>query len=940
MKKSIFLLFTVLLTMLSATAATYTVTEITDNGTGATSGSLSWAINASADGDIIAFTLSSGDVITLSAALPVIDNTLTMEGINTATGNPVTIQVSSPGVSTYRVFKFQATGKTLTLNDLIMRGGDVSGLANTDYYGGVIFFVGIGGTLALNHCVVKEGKAAFGGGICASYSTYLLLDGCTVNNNTATSTGGGGVYVLSLNATILNSTITGNTSLAGGGGIYQRFGQGMARLQIINTTISGNSAVNGGGIYTVGAPSHYANCYLLNAIVINNTATSNPDIFKTSTYCNIYPYYLWSSYTTATVKITYTTGDLGDLADNGGPTPTMALSSSAPAYQTGTSAYYNATDGYYYYNGTAYVKILGGTPTYSEADKILTDQRGATRAVSPSMGSYDGELTPPSQPMQLVFTTTDVNQSIELPLYTSVDCTVNWGDGSAPESFTTEGNKAHTFATAGTYTVSISGSLFHFGQNTNGSSWIGKEYLTEVASFGDLGLGSLANAFFAAYNLTSVPATLPSTVNDLFYTFSEIEATSITNLDLWNVKNVTTMSGMFSSTDNFDQDISGWDVSSVTDMSNMFKGAGNFNQNIGNWDVSSVTSMSRMFSAARKFNQNIGNWQVDNVTDMGGMFGGSDGKGSIFNQDISNWNVSKVTNMSGMFSMNFYFNQDIGNWNVSNVETMSSMFSFAIAFNQDISKWNVSKINDMNAMFAIALAFNQNISTKTINEGAANEYIAWNVSNVQDMAYMFAGDIYNMMEGASSAFNQNISNWDVSNVTDMSGMFNLCAFDQNIGTWDISKVTTMENMFLGDTLTTANYNGILTSWAGKSVQSNVTFNAGNSRYSAEGPASARQVLINTYNWTITDGGLNITTNADNSKMNSLSIFPNPVKDYLHIKGLTENSTISVLDLSGKIILSNLCSMNGNINLNNLPTGLYILQISGNEFTTRMKITKE
>jgi hypothetical protein len=45
MKKSIFLLLAVLLAMLSATPTTLTVTQITDNGTGATFGSLSWAIN-------------------------------------------------------------------------------------------------------------------------------------------------------------------------------------------------------------------------------------------------------------------------------------------------------------------------------------------------------------------------------------------------------------------------------------------------------------------------------------------------------------------------------------------------------------------------------------------------------------------------------------------------------------------------------------------------------------------------------------------------------------------------------------------------------------------------------------------------------------------------------------------------------------------------------
>ena len=39
------------------------------------------------------------------------------------------------------------------------------------------------------------------------------------------------------------------------------------------------------------------------------------------------------------------------------------------------------------------------------------------------------------------------------------------------------------------------------------------------------------------------------------------------------------------------------------------------------------------------------------------------------------------------------------------------------------------------------------------------------------------------------AFNQDISNWDVSNVTDMSYMFCNCkVFNQDISKWDVSNV--------------------------------------------------------------------------------------------------------------------------------------------------------
>ena len=54
-------------------AGTYTVTEITDDGSGTTIGTLSWAIsstNGSAGLDYIDFNLDSGSAITVTGALP------------------------------------------------------------------------------------------------------------------------------------------------------------------------------------------------------------------------------------------------------------------------------------------------------------------------------------------------------------------------------------------------------------------------------------------------------------------------------------------------------------------------------------------------------------------------------------------------------------------------------------------------------------------------------------------------------------------------------------------------------------------------------------------------------------------------------------------------------------------------------------------------------
>ena len=342
-------------------------------------------------------------------------------------------------------------------------------------------------------------------------------------------------------------------------------------------------------------------------------------------------------------------------------------------------------------------------------------------------------------------------KTITLPLYGTVNATVNWGDGNN-NTYTVEGLQEHTYAAEGTYTVSISGSLTHFGYD-NAGSIPNIDKLVRVTSFGNIGLTSLSNAFYGAVNLIELPPQLPSTVGSL---------------------------------------------------ESMLRQASDFNFDIGGWDVSNVSSMFNLFRDATSFNQNIGGWDVSNTGDMGYMFSGA----TAFNQDIGSWNVSKVYNMFCMFSGAESFNQDIGSWDVSKATIMSYMFRGANVFNQDISSWNVSGVYEMANMFS------------------------W-----------------------TSNFNQDISSWDVSRVINMTEMFsNAIAFNQDIGSWDVGNVTNMTDMFKDVTLSTNNYNNILIGWAGQTVNNDINFNGGNSKYSPGEAADARAVLTGTYGWTIIDGG--------------------------------------------------------------------------------------
>ena len=441
--------------------------------------------------------------------------------------------------------------------------------------------------------------------------------------------------------------------------------------------------------------------------------------------------------------------------------------------------------------------------------------------------------------------------TMELPLFGEVDVTVNWGDGTI-EDFNSEGLKSHTYTEENQFSISISGSLEQFGNGQD--SYLGVEKVDSVSSFGDLGLISLSGAFNGAEYLVLVPNVLPESITDLGHTFRNAiifnqninswDVSNVTNmyymfmychafnqpLNNWDVSNVTYMWYMFYEAISFNQDINSWDVGNVNGMASMFAFAENFNQDLNNWDVSSVNSMESMFRVSTAFNGDISNWDLSNVTNTSKMFQHA----TSFNQDISSWNTSNIQYMNSMFLGADSFNQDIGNWDVSNVLEMKSMFSNADLFNQDIGNWDVSSVSTMNGMFSWANQFNQDISS-------------WNVINVADMSTMFS---------QNTSFNQDISSWDVSNVSQMNSMFRgAFNFNQDLSNWQVGNVENMLNMFEGLTLSTENYNAILTSWSQQGVQDNVPFHGGNSIYSCGIPAEARQSLIDNHGWTISDGGM-------------------------------------------------------------------------------------
>ena len=284
------------------------------------------------------------------------------------------------------------TGVNVTLDRLTLTGGNGTGTHQSGYGGGLLVYSesGNNSTINISNSTFTGNTAAGGGGGVfnsggSSGNATMTISSSNISGNTANGTccafnGGGGVfnsgYLGNATMTIVNSTISGNTAAAQGGGVFNSGYLGNATMTISNSTISGNAAIGqqGGGVFSFG---NYGNAALMIAdtIIAANTAGAGyanySELYNSATFTSL-GYNLFGQNGDAggftgngTTDLLLTGGIntvLSALADNGGPTKTMALVS-----------------------GSAAIGAGGATSPYA------LDQRGFARALSGNIdiGAYE-----------------------------------------------------------------------------------------------------------------------------------------------------------------------------------------------------------------------------------------------------------------------------------------------------------------------------------------------------------------------------------------------------------------------------------------------------------------------------------------------------------------------------------------------------------------------
>ncbi len=402
--------------------ATFTVTSTADNGS---AGTLRWAIeqaNAATTPSTIDFSLGHAPAaIVLSEGVLELSNTAASIAIDGPSGG---VSVNADGAS--RVLQVEKD-VTATISGLTITGGSVSLTAGGLYNQGTVtltncaisgnsYGLGNSGTVTLDSCTVSGNSSvglANGGtatldsctvddnsdtGVYNSRGTVALTD-CTISGNSGTYWGGGFESTRGAKATLRDCQISGNFAKDFGGGLasYE------SETTLVDCTISGNSAGGGGGVFIsggLGSEQGYAT--LTGCTISNNSATgyggglgdNGPTVTLTNTIVagnlgsgragNDIGSGNGASGVTGTYNLIGTGGSgglttaghnllgvadpgLAPLANNGGPTETMALLPASPAIRAGT--------------------VVNG---------IATDQRGDSLDSPPDIGAYQVQRPSPT----------------------------------------------------------------------------------------------------------------------------------------------------------------------------------------------------------------------------------------------------------------------------------------------------------------------------------------------------------------------------------------------------------------------------------------------------------------------------------------------------------------------------------------------------------------
>jgi hypothetical protein len=126
------------------------------------------------------------------------------------------------------------------------------------------------------------------------------------------------------------------------------------------------------------------------------------------------------------------------------------------------------------------------------------------------------------------------------------------------------------------------------------------------------------------------------------------------------------------------------------------------------------------------------------------------------------------------------------------------------------------------------------------------------------------------------------------------------------------------------------------------ASTNVFYNVNKSTCSLYVPASSQIIYWVANQWkdfqNIIEGQLPSAVLIPKNEL--IKVYPNPVRDYVEIKGLESNANVSIYNLQGQNLLNRTIIPNETISVSSLPSGLYIVRVNSRDGAFETKFLKE
>ena len=261
------------------------------------------------------------------------------------------------------------TGTVTVTNSTFDSNSSSSLIHYTDEGGAILVGATVTGTVIANSTISGNSAGAYGGGIFSSkFAGPMSITNSTISGNSSPFYGGG-VYFRGSNLTIDQSTITSNSAGRGGG----FFGQTNSTVSVTGSIVSGNVGMS---------------------VEASDIGGSSLDILSDHSLIGLAD---TATFIDVAGTIRSSTPGLGGLTDNGGPTKTMSLLTGSAAIDAGPDPVATFVGNTSDQRGAPWLRVYNGTadigafevqpvpsPPTSTTSTTVPDPTSPTTATDPT----------------------------------------------------------------------------------------------------------------------------------------------------------------------------------------------------------------------------------------------------------------------------------------------------------------------------------------------------------------------------------------------------------------------------------------------------------------------------------------------------------------------------------------------------------------------------